>query len=105
MPRRPDNFDFIADRVINTQYDLIRLMKDENDTVNPVSALSKTEQTVLSAIRANPTFSYEKLAGHCNLLRQIIARTIRILQAEGYIRRVGFDKSGRWVIVMKQGNK
>lgn len=80
-------FDFIADFVINTQYELIKLMKEENDTVNytvnPVSALSKTEQTVLSAIRANPTFSYEKLAGHCNLLRQIIARTIRTLQAEG----------------------
>ena len=52
---KPEVFtDFIADRVIATQLDLLRLMRDDdtvNDTVNDtvksdVSALSKTEQTV-----------------------------------------------------------
>ena len=106
--------DFVADRVINTQYDLIRLLRDDtvndtvndivNDTVNdtPSSALSKTQQIVLTAITSYPSYSYEKYAAHCNLSRPTIARVIKVLQQEKYIRRVGSDKVGYWEVIADQ---
>ena len=104
---RPEVFtDFIADRVIATQLDLLRLMRDDdtvNDTVNDtvkygVSALSMTEQTVLAAISSFPDYSYEKLAEYCHFSRPTIARTIKTLQNREYIRRIGSDKTGYWKV-------
>ena len=108
---RPEVFtDFIADRVIATQLDLLRLMRDDdtvNDTVNDtvksdMSALSKTEQTVLAAISSFPDYSYEKLATYCKLSRPTIARTIKTLQSRELIRRIGSDKTGHWEVVIKE---
>ena len=108
---RPEVFvDFIADRVIATQLDLLRLMRDDdtvNDTVNDtvksdVSALSKTEQKVLAAISSFPDYSYEKLAEFCHLSRPTIARTIKTLQSREYIRRIGSDKTGYWEVIIKK---
>ena len=108
---RPEVFtDFIADRVIATQLDLLRLMRDDdtvNDTVNDtvksdVSALSKTEQKVLAAISSFPDYSYERLAEYCHLSRPTIARTIKTLQSRGRIRRIGSDKAGHWEVIQKE---
>lgn len=108
---RPEVFtDFIADRVIATQLDLLRLMRDDdtvNDTVNDtvksdVSALSKTEQKVLAAISSFPDYSYERLAEYCHLSRPTIARTIKTLQSRGRIRRIGSDKVGHWEVIKKE---
>ena len=85
-----------------TQQDLLRLMRDENDTVNDtVKSFSKTEQTVLAAISSHPDFSYEKLAETCLLSRPTIARTIKALQSREVIRRIGSDKKGHWQIIDK----
>ena len=98
-------FEFIADRVLATQMDLIRLLKDEDDTVNDtvndtvkheVTSLSKTENAVFAAIRKYPSHSYEQLADYCGFSRPTIARTIKSLQSKGLIRRVGSDKTGHW---------
>jgi Fic family protein len=108
---RPKVFtDFIADRVIATQLDLLRLMRDDdtvNDTVNDtvksdMSALSKTEQTVLAAISSFPDYSYEELAEECGVSRPTIARTIKTLQSREYIRRIGSDKTGHWEVVRRE---
>ncbi|MBO4892109.1 MAG: Fic family protein [Prevotella sp.] len=105
---RPEVFtDFIADRVIATQLDLLRLMRDDdtvNDTVNDTvkvdaTALSKTEQTVLAAISSFPDYSYERLAEYCHLSRPTIARTIKTLQSRERIRRIGSDKTGHWEVI------
>ena len=107
---RPEVFtDFIADRVIATQLDLLRLMTDESDTVNDTvndtvkrtdtSQLSKTEQAVLDAITTHPDYSYEQLAATCGVSRPTIARTVKTLQVYNRIRRVGSDKTGHWEIV------
>ena len=106
---RPEVFtNFIADRVIATQSDLIRLMKEEDDTVNDtvndtakqngIHSLSKTELAVLNAIESSPTASYEQLAELCHLSRPTIARTIKTLQTIGRIRRIGSDKTGHWEV-------
>lgn len=109
---RPEVFiDFIADRVIATQLDLLRLMREDDDTVNDTvndtvkvgaPQLSKTEQTVLDAISSYPDYSYEKLAAQCNLSRPTIARTIKTLQSRKFIRRIGSDKTGHWEVVRKE---
>ena len=99
-------FDFIADRVIATQSDLIRLLKSQddtvnttNDTVNDTVKLSMTESLVLDTIRSFPTFTYEQLANQCLLSRPTIARTIKTLQNRNLIRRIGSDKSGHWEVI------
>lgn len=106
---RPEVFtDFIADRVIATQLDLLRLMRDDdtvNDTVNDTvkrtntSLLSKTEQAVLDAISTHPDYSYEQLAATCGVSRPTIARTVKSLQIHRHIRRVGSDKTGHWEVI------
>ena len=107
---RPEVFtDFIADRVIATQLDLLRLMRDESDTVNDTvndtvkrtdtSQLSKTEQAVLDAITTHPDYSYEQLATTCGVSRPTIARTVKTLQVYNRIRRVGSDKTGHWEVI------
>ena len=107
---RPEVFtDFIADRVIATQLDLLRLMMDESDTVNDTvndtvkrtdtSQLSKTEQAVLDAITTHPDYSYEQLAATCGVSRPTIARTVKTLQVYNRIRRVGSDKTGHWEVI------
>ncbi len=101
--------DFIADRIIATQLDLLRLMGDGDDTVNDTvndtvkrvdtPRLSKTEQAVLAAIGMHPDYSYEQLAAVCGVSRPTIARTIKTLQACNCIRRIGSDKKGLWEII------
>ena len=97
--------DFIADRVIATQLDLFRLMRDENDTVNDTvkradtPQLSRTEQTVLNAISLHPDYSYEQLAAACGVSRPTIARTVKTLQNHNIIHRVGSDKTGHWEVM------
>ena len=103
--------DFIADRVIATQLDLLRLMREDDDTVNDTvndtvkvgaPQLSKTEQIVLDAISSYPDYSYEKLAAQCHLSRPTIARTIKTLQSREFIRRIGSNKTGHWEVVRKE---
>lgn len=110
---RPEVFiDFIADRVIATQLDLLRLMRDENDTANDTvndtvkradtPQLSKTEQSVLATISLHPDYSYEQLAAACGVSRPTIARTVKILQNHDIIHRVGSDKAGHWEVVKSE---
>ncbi len=107
--------DFIADRVIATQSDLLRMFRSQDDTVNDTvndtvkvcsgkpesqrAALTMNEQLVLDTVRSFPTSTYEQLAARCLLSRPTIARTLKELQARALIRRVGSDKAGHWEVV------
>ena len=102
--------DFIADREIATQLDLLRLMREDDDTVNDTvkgdaPELSKTEQTILRAISSHPDYSYEELAVYCQFSRPTIARSIKALQGGNYIHRIGSDKTGHWEIIRKEDVK
>ena len=99
-------YEFIADRVINTQYDLLRLLKDDdtvNDTVNDtvrdeVNALTATESAVLHAISGDRRLTYEQIAEKCGVSRPTVARSVKHLQQLQIIRRRGADKTGYWEI-------
>lgn len=88
------------------QLDLLRQMREEDDTVNDsvkadASELSKTDQSVLAAISSFLSYSYEKLAESCSLSRPTIARAVRTLQEKGFICRIGSNKTGHWEIIKK----
>ena len=74
-----------------------------NDTVNTtkgdtVKAMELTGNIsrVLDAIKAHPEYTYDEYASMLNLGRATVARAIKQLQTNGYIRRLGSDKTGRW---------
>ena len=98
---RPEVFtNFIADRVIATQSDLIRLMKEEddtvNDTVNDTVKTTPTQDGIIDLVRKNPSFTYDELAAQLGVGRATIARNIAILKDRGVLERVGEDKNGYW---------
>ena len=75
-----------------------------NDTVNigkddTVKALGLTGNIsrVLDAIKAHPEYTYDEYASMLNLGRATVARAIKQLQTNGYIRRQGSDKTGKWM--------
>ena len=70
-----------------------------NDTVNDtVKTLELTGNIsrVLDAIKAHPEYTYDEYASRLNLGRATVARAIKQLQTNGYIRRLGSDKTGKW---------
>lgn len=70
-----------------------------NDTVHDtVKALELTSNIsrVLDAIRVHPEYTYDEYASILNLGRATVARAIKQLQSNGYIQRLGPDKTGRW---------
>ena len=71
----------------------------KGDTVNvTVKTLELTGNIsrVLDAIKAHPEYTYDEYASRLNLGRATVARAIKQLQTNGYIRRLGSDKTGRW---------
>lgn len=70
-----------------------------NDTVNDtVKALELTGNIsrVLDAIKVHPEYTYDEYASMLNLGRATVARAIKQLQSNGYIQRLGSDKTGKW---------
>ena len=74
-----------------------------NDTVNTTKgdtvkamALTGNISRVLDAIKAHPEYTYGEYASMLNLGRATVARAIKQLQTNGYIRRLGSDKTGTW---------
>lgn len=87
---------------------LLRLLKEDdtaNDTVNDTVktsplTLTTTETAVLRAITEEPGATYERLAEKCGVSRPTVARSVKHLQQQQLIRRIGSDKTGHWEITM-----
>ncbi len=73
--------------------DTVNIVKD--DTVKALE-LTANISRVLNAIKAHPEYTYDEYASMLNLGRATVARAIKQLQSNGYIRRLGSDKTGRW---------
>lgn len=67
----------------------------KNDTVK-VLELTGNISRMLEAIKAHPEYTYDEYASMLNLGRATVARAIKQLQSNGYIQRLGSDKTGRW---------
>ena len=70
------------------------------DTKNvPVNVpVNKTEETVLSLLKSNPTLTREELAERSAKTIRTIQRTLTTLKNKGLIERKGADKNGKWVV-------
>ena len=77
--------------------DTVNIAKGDtvNDTVKAMKLTSNISR-VLDAIKAHPEYTYYEYATMLNLGRATVARAIKQLQSNGYIRRLGSDKTGRW---------
>ncbi len=73
--------------------DTVNIVKD--DTVKALE-LTANISRVLNAIKAHPEYTYDEYASMLNLGRATVARAIKQLQSNGYIQRLGSDKTGRW---------
>ena len=95
--------DFMLDVIENSMYQYIDSANEthtiNNDPVNidfdpvndPVNSFD-----VLELIKADPRISYEKLVEKTGRSRATIKRMIKRLKQEGFISRVGSDKTGYW---------
>lgn len=66
-----------------------------NDTVKTLD-LTGNISRVLDAIKTHPEYTYDEYASMLNLGRATVARAIKQLQTNGYIHRLGSDKTGKW---------
>ncbi|MDR2383026.1 MAG: Fic family protein [Prevotellaceae bacterium] len=97
--------DFMLDVIENAMYKYVDIATEtdsyENDPVNsnfdpvndPVNSFD-----VLELIKATPNISYDKLVEKTGRSRATIKRMIKRLKQEGYISRVGSDKTGYWKV-------
>ncbi|MDR2628027.1 MAG: Fic family protein [Dysgonamonadaceae bacterium] len=97
--------DFMLDVIENAMYRYVDIATatngNENDPVNlnfdpvndPVNSFD-----VLELIKATPHISYDQLVEKTGRSRATIKRMIKRLKQEGYISRVGSDKTGYWKV-------
>jgi Fic family protein len=97
--------DFMLDAIENAMYKYVDIATEtdsiKNDPVNPnhdpvndpVNSFD-----VLELIKATPDISYDELVKKTGRSRATIKRMIKRLKQEGYISRVGSDKTGYWKV-------
>ena len=61
--------------------------------------LNVTQRKILIEIENNPRITQPQLAAKLVLGKTIIQNNIAILKKEGYIERIGSNKSGHWNII------
>jgi len=76
-------------------------VNDTNGTVNDTNGtvkLTDVESQILEIIKENSNVTYNQILEELGLARRTIARFISSLKKNGYIERVGSDKSGYYKI-------
>lgn len=92
----------LVQHIENLEYRILQyqnaISKSSNETVND-TVKSSVRQTLLTAMKDHPAYTYERYAGLLNVSRATIARNIRKLSETGCVRRVGSDKNGYWEVL------
>jgi len=70
-----------------------------NGTVNDTVELDLNHRNVYNAIRYNHKIRYTELMDNLGLSRMTIYRIITDLKEYGFIKRIGGDRHGTWVIL------
>lgn len=72
--------------------------------IDDLNALQKTLQkqdvSIIMLLLNNPNITTQKIAEQLQVSRQTIATRIKKLQQEGYVKRIGPDKGGRWEVIV-----
>lgn len=96
--------EFVDGDVFTTKIPLNTTMNETvNDTVNGTVKetvnLSETEQEIFDCIRKNNNITVKELVEMTGKGRSTIMRIIKKLKEQGYIVRIGSDKTGNWNIL------
>lgn len=88
--------EFMLDEILTTlkKRQGVALETNKSGTVND------TVNGTVKLIRLNPKITLEELAEKLNKSRRTISRTIKKLQEDGIISRIGSDKSGYWQVTL-----
>ena len=101
--------DFMLDVIENSMYQYIDSANETNNIKNePVSEPVNinfdpandpaNSFDVLELIKINPHINYDKLVEKTGRSRATIKRMIKRLKQEGFISRIGSDKTGYWKV-------
>jgi len=69
-------------------------VNDQKEVVS--SGLQKSLQKTLSLIADNPYITAQQIADKIGITRVGVAKQLKKLQEQGFIRRIGPDKGGHW---------
>lgn len=73
-------------------------LEQDNDQINDRIKLTATEQSVLEALQENPQRTIEELMDCVEKSDKTIRRSLKTLQEQGLIERVGSRKTGHWQV-------
>lgn len=87
----------LKNREMHIQYD--DTVKPENDTVN--DTVKPGNDTVFNLIKVNNNITATEISEQLKISLSTTKRKIKELKVNGYIERVGSDKTGQWKIIKK----
>ena len=61
--------------------------------------LGENRQKILQLIKNNPDITIQELSRELGISTTAIEKNIKLLKQKGYIKRIGSDKGGSWVII------
>ena len=61
--------------------------------------LGENRQKIVQLIKNNPDITIQELSREVNISKTAIENNIRLLKQQGFIKRIGGDKGGRWEIL------
>ena len=91
----PERHTFCTTLLIHPEF--LRQNEGVNEGVN--ATLTDKEQTVLEAIKRNPSTSVAKMIKELNISRASIERAIKELKKKQMIIHDGPAKNGRWIVL------
>ncbi len=59
----------------------------------------KSSLKILEILAAEPTCTYDELAGRIGISRRAITKQIKNLRETGKLKRIGPDKGGHWEVI------
>lgn len=63
--------------------------------------LQKRDAEIVRMMKENPEVTTSQIAEILGVSRQTIATRVKVLQTQGFVRRIDPDKGGRWEVVNK----
>ncbi len=97
---KENNSAIFAEFMLTALAEAVADFKDNQGVVGSPMAtlLSDTEQAVLKVVVANPSATYEDVAGKIGKTSKTAQRTLAGLKSRGLIERLGPDKTGHWKV-------
>ena len=73
-----------------------------NATVNATVKLNKTQKKILSILHENKYATYDEMAKQLGVERTTVWRNVDSMKKKCVIKRVGGDKNGYWMLLLKE---